>query len=145
MAPKKKYTKEQLNAALEAVARGTPVSTAAKNHSVPRITLLVKSRRKLPVDCRMGPSTILSTDEELLLEKWILSLVNAHHPVTKEQLFDSVELIIKESKRSTPLIRSISHISKLFSNVLVDIQATENEWFSLRNFEIDFKTNYHNK
>lgn len=102
MAPKKNYTREQMNAALEAVARGTPVAQAARIHSIPRVTLMYKSQGKLPVDCRMGPNTILTTNEEDLLEKWILSMAKAHHPVNKEQLLESVQLIIRESKRPNP-------------------------------------------
>lgn len=48
MAPKKNYTKEQMGLALEAVAKGMPTATAAKTYSVPRVTLLYKSRGKLP-------------------------------------------------------------------------------------------------
>lgn len=106
MAPKKNYSKEQMNAALEAVGRGIPVATAAKMHSVPRVTLMYKSSGRLPVECRMGPSTVLTPKEEDLLEKWILSLAKVHHPVTKEQLLDSVYLIIQESKRPNPFANS---------------------------------------
>lgn len=95
-----------MNAALEAVGRGIPVATAAKMHSVPRVTLMYKSSGRLPVECRMGPSTVLTTKEEDLLEKWILSLAKVHHPVTKEQLLDSVYLIIQESKRPNPFANS---------------------------------------
>ncbi|KAG5862959.1 hypothetical protein JTB14_030545 [Gonioctena quinquepunctata] len=78
-----------MNAALEAVARGLPVATAAKIPSVPRVTLMYKSSGRLPTECRMGPSTVLTTNEEDLLEKWILSLAKVYHPVNKEQLLDS--------------------------------------------------------
>ncbi|KAG5887085.1 hypothetical protein JTB14_018254 [Gonioctena quinquepunctata] len=87
--PRKKYSQDQMNAALEAVARGIPVATAAKIPSVPRVTLMYKSSGRLPTECRMGPSTVLTTNEEDLLEKWILSLTRVHHPVNKEQLLDS--------------------------------------------------------
>ncbi|KAG5883196.1 hypothetical protein JTB14_013903 [Gonioctena quinquepunctata] len=95
-----------MNAALEAVARGIPVATAAKIHSVPRVTLMYKSSGRLPTECRMGPRTVLNTNEEDLLEKWILSLAKVHHPVNKEQLLDSVSLIVQESKRPNPFANS---------------------------------------
>lgn len=106
MAPKKNYTKDQLNAALDAIARGMPVATAAKTYSVPRVTLLYKSTGKLPVECRMGPSTILTSYEETLLEQWILSLAQIHHPVNKDQLLDSVQLIVQTNKRANPFTNS---------------------------------------
>ncbi|KAG5891603.1 hypothetical protein JTB14_032546 [Gonioctena quinquepunctata] len=95
-----------MNAALEAVARGIPVATSAKIHSIPRVTLMYKSSGRLPTECRMGPSTVLTTNEEDLLEKWILSLAKVHHPVNKEQLLDSVSLIVQESKRPNPFANS---------------------------------------
>ena len=96
----KNYTKDQLNAALDAIARGMPVATAAKTYSVPRVTLLYKSTGKLPVECRMGPSTVLTSYEETLLEQWILSLAQIHHPVNKDQLLDSVQPIVETNKRA---------------------------------------------
>ena len=97
-----------MNAALEALARGTLVAIAAKMHSVPKVTLLYKSSGKLPVYCRLVPSTILTTNEEALLETWILSLAKVHHPVNKEQLLDSVHLIIQENKRPNSFANSRS-------------------------------------
>ncbi|KAG5895818.1 hypothetical protein JTB14_028522 [Gonioctena quinquepunctata] len=90
-----------MNAALEAVARGIPVVTAAKIPSVPRVILMYKSSGRLPTECRMGSSTVLTTNEEDLLEKWILPLAKVHHPVNKEQLLDSTLLQIgpHEQKR----------------------------------------------
>ncbi|KAG5893295.1 hypothetical protein JTB14_023505 [Gonioctena quinquepunctata] len=83
-----------MNAALEAAAR----ATAAKIHSVPRVTLMYKSSGRLPTECRMGPSTVLTTNEEDLSEKWIISLAKVHHPVNKEQLLDSKKFVLKRSK-----------------------------------------------
>ncbi|KAG5882292.1 hypothetical protein JTB14_019212 [Gonioctena quinquepunctata] len=78
--PRKKYSQDQMNAALEAVARGIPVATVAKIHSIPRVTLMYKSSGRLPTECRMGPSTVLTTNEEDLREKWSLSLDKVNHP-----------------------------------------------------------------
>lgn len=106
MAPKKVYTKDQLHAALDAIAKGMSVNKASKTFSIPRTTLMYKHTGKLPVDCRMGPSTILTTNEESLLEQWIMSLAKVHHPVNKEQLLDSVQHIIEENKRPNPFVNS---------------------------------------
>lgn len=99
MAPKKNYTPEQMTAALEAVRRGVAVASAAKQFNVPRVTLLYKSTGKSPLECSMGPPTILSTAEENILIQWIFELAKLHYPISKLQLIDSVEQIIKETKR----------------------------------------------
>lgn len=106
MAPKKNYSKEQMAEALAAVARGMPVATAAKTYSVPKVTLYYKSSGKLPVECRMGPTTVLTDDVENLLEQWILPLAKAHHRVNKDQLLDSVQLLLQEQKRPKPFTNS---------------------------------------
>ncbi|CAH2097239.1 unnamed protein product [Euphydryas editha] len=50
----------------------------------------------------MGPDTILSKNEELLLVKWVIAMGERKLPVTKDQLLDSVQRIITAGQRSTP-------------------------------------------
>lgn len=102
MAPKKTYSKQQLSDALEAVERGISITVASKTFGIPRTTLLYKSTGKFPVNATMGPATILTAAEEAILVEWILSLANMHYPITKDQLIDSVEHIIRETKRPNP-------------------------------------------
>lgn len=98
----------------EAVARGIPVATAARSYSVPSITLYYKSSGKLPVECCMRPTTVLTPEEEYLL---LLSLAEAHRPVHKDQLLDSVQLLLQEKKRPKPFRNSRSG-RKWFSSFL---------------------------
>ncbi|KAG5880381.1 hypothetical protein JTB14_027288 [Gonioctena quinquepunctata] len=86
-------------AALGALERGIHVSAAAKEFNVPRITLLYKWKEKSPRECSMGPSTTLTAMEENILVQWIIAISKLHYPITKDQLLDSVEYIIKESNR----------------------------------------------
>lgn len=44
----------------------------------------------------MGPSTYLTIAEEDALETWILHMSQSGFPVTKDQLLDSVEMIVKK-------------------------------------------------
>lgn len=58
----------------------------------------------------------------------------------KDSVFEKIKCMDPESVKS----RKISHISKLFPNLLaVDILTIDNEWLTPRNFKIHFKTNYH--
>ncbi|KAI5638887.1 DDE superfamily endonuclease domain-containing protein [Phthorimaea operculella] len=102
MAPKKNYTPLQMAKAIEAVKGGEKISTAANKYGVPRITLYDKISGKTPVECSMGPSTYLSTEEEAILEKWILDMAEKHIPITRDELLDSVQRIIADQKRKTP-------------------------------------------
>lgn len=71
MAPKKNYTPQQMGWAIEAVRKGAKISEAAKKFNVPRITLRNKITGISPIECPMGPSTILWKEEENILEDWI--------------------------------------------------------------------------
>ncbi|XP_064292244.1 uncharacterized protein LOC128672662 [Plodia interpunctella] len=102
MAPKKNYTPFQMAQAIEAVKRGEKIATAAKKFGVPRITLHDKITSKTPVTCSMGPGTYLSTEEEAILEKWILDMTDKHIPITKDELLDSVQRIIVDQQKNTP-------------------------------------------
>lgn len=61
----------------------------------------------------------------------------------KDPVFQKMEFTDPEILKSRN-IRSSSDISKLFANLLhVDIETIDNEWLTLRNFGIDFKTAYY--
>lgn len=102
MPPKLKYSEEQMSLAINAVKQGMPVSTAAKTFKVPRTTLLDKKSGRTPIYRKMGPPSILSLLEEEILVNWIFLMTQKHQPVTKEQVLDSVQLIIKQEKRKSP-------------------------------------------
>lgn len=86
MAAKRDYSKEQMSRAIDAVQRGEKVSVAAIKYGVPRITLRNKVMEISPLDCNLGPSTVLSPDEEKkTLVKWVSFMAENHFPVTKDQ------------------------------------------------------------
>ncbi|RVE41584.1 hypothetical protein evm_013769 [Chilo suppressalis] len=99
MAPRKKYSHEQLEKAVEAVKNGEKIAVAAKRFGVPRITLHDKIWGKTTMGCTMGPSTVLTKGEEDILEKCILALYERHIPLTKDSLLDSVQKIIIDQNR----------------------------------------------
>ncbi|CAG5057384.1 unnamed protein product [Parnassius apollo] len=96
MAPRKNYTQEQMAKAIEEVRQGQKISAAAVKYGVPRITLYNKITGISPVECNMGPDTILTKEIEMILVKWILYMADNHFPITKDQLLDSVQKIIIE-------------------------------------------------
>ncbi|KAH9627760.1 hypothetical protein HF086_001774 [Spodoptera exigua] len=96
MGPRKDYTTAQMAKAIEEVRKGEKISVAATRYGVPRITLRNKITGKSPVDCNLGPATVLSHEEESILVRWVCFMAEKHFPVTKEQLLDSVQKIISE-------------------------------------------------
>lgn len=91
-----KYSEEDMRGALLAVENGMSINSAAKCFKVPRMTLSDKVKEKTPIVRKMGPPSILSNQEELLLERWILHLASLRFPIRKEQLLDSVQLLSKQ-------------------------------------------------
>ncbi|XP_074040900.1 uncharacterized protein [Leptinotarsa decemlineata] len=97
-----KYSEQQMTAAMNEVQRGMPISTAAKKHKVPRVTLLYKVRGKTPVQRKMGRDCYLLKGEEKLLVSWILKMARAGFPIQKQQLIESVQRLMIELKRDNP-------------------------------------------
>ncbi|XP_045480979.1 uncharacterized protein LOC123685370 [Harmonia axyridis] len=71
-----RYSENDMHEALLAVENGMSIYSAAKAFKVPRMTLSDKLRGKTPIIRKMGPPSILSSEEEMLLEKWILHLAS---------------------------------------------------------------------
>ncbi|XP_063907880.1 uncharacterized protein LOC135126021 [Zophobas morio] len=97
-----KYSEDSMRQALHDVKSGMPVARAAKKYNVPRITLYYKKMGKYPEDRRIGAPTVLTVAEEQALVKWCFFLSDRGFPVTKNQLLDSVQLLIKTMKRPNP-------------------------------------------
>ncbi|KAF9411724.1 hypothetical protein HW555_009553 [Spodoptera exigua] len=102
MPPRKDYMPEQMDKAIKAVRNGEKVAVAAKSFGVPRVTLYNKVSGKTPINCTMGPITVLSKDQEDILVRWLLALAEKHFPIPKDCLQDSVQKIISDQKISNP-------------------------------------------
>lgn len=104
MAPSKKlqYSEQDLQNALLAVENGMSFYKASQIYNIPKTTLLYKKSGKTPMARRMGPETILSEEEENLIVKWIFYVGDRGFPVSKDYLLDSVQVLVKKSKRPNP-------------------------------------------
>ena len=69
------------------VIEGTfTISKAARVYQVPRKTLSDRVNGNVAVDCRMGPSTALSKEEEESLVKYIEYMASRGFPLTVDQI-----------------------------------------------------------
>lgn len=78
------------------------LDTAAKRFRVPRVTLYNKVSGKSPLECAMGPQTVLTKLEEDILVKWLIVMSKKHFPVNTELLMESVQKIIVGQGRPNP-------------------------------------------
>lgn len=86
---------------------GCSIRIASSKHGIPKSTIFNKSSGKVPLMRNSGPNTILTTDEEAIIEKWVLSLAVRGFPVTKNQLLRSVQMYLKTTKRKTPFTENL--------------------------------------
>lgn len=103
----RKYKKEDLENALDAIInKKQSIRRASKEFKVLFSTLLIKKNGKVSVKARSGPATVLSSDEESMLLQWIIHLSATGFCVTKDQLLDSVQKLVKDLKKKTPFTNS---------------------------------------
>lgn len=95
------YTDKDVYSALEDIQNGSTIAASARKYGIPRSTLSEKRSGRHPIEHRMGPDTVLSQDEENLLEKWIFHIADSGFPASKDQLLDSVQMLLNETKRQT--------------------------------------------
>lgn len=101
--PIHQYPEAALTASLSAVQDGMSIREASRRYNVPRATIQDRISGRIKVGPRkMGPPTVLSTDEELKLANWLKELAKAGFPQKKTDLINTVQRIIHEEKRSTP-------------------------------------------
>ncbi|XP_030747745.1 jerky protein homolog-like [Sitophilus oryzae] len=99
---RKLYTRQMLDNALLAVGNGMSYGNASKAFNIPKTTLIYKNSGKIPMTGKPGPPTLLSSDEEDMLVKWLIFVSNRGFPATRNQLADSIELLFKYMKKENP-------------------------------------------
>lgn len=95
------YSNELMQNAVTAVKSGMSCSEASRKYKVPRITLLYKVQGKFK-DKKCGRESYLNHEEEKLLVDWIVTMGKAGFPVTKIELLDSVQRLVKDLKVKYP-------------------------------------------
>ncbi|KAI4454097.1 homeobox-like domain superfamily [Holotrichia oblita] len=100
-----RYSEADMQQALAAVRSGMAVSTSSRTYKVPRTTLLYKHTGKYPIKRKMGPDTVFSEKEKAFV-RWIHHIAKAGFPATKNQLLDSVQLLLKKTKKTNPFVNS---------------------------------------
>ena len=99
---RKNWTSEQARLALDDIADGVPVKTAAKKWSIPRTTLRDLKKGLYTPSSRPGPSPVLTDDEELLICEWITEMARRGIPLVLNNLLDSIQHIITTDARPNP-------------------------------------------
>lgn len=110
--PRKRNTFSEANLALAINAvlnEGLSKKAAARQFAVSRSTL--QHRIKNP-ECKKtcGPAAVLSEEEEIMLENWILECSLKGFPRRKEDLQLSVKLFLDKNERPNPFKNNLPGI-----------------------------------
>jgi len=83
------FSQSNMDAAIDAFISGLSKKAAAQKYGIPRSTL--QHRLKNPnMKFTCGPATVLTQDEEDLLQTWIIDSCKKGFPRRKEDLLNSV-------------------------------------------------------
>lgn len=97
------YTQETLVDAVAAIVKKEKtLNQVHKETGIPKSTLSTKANNKVPIGRKMGPLTVLTEYEERKVVNWILSKAKVGFPVHPENVKDSIQTVLKESRRKNP-------------------------------------------
>lgn len=98
-----KYSEEDLKSAIiEVREKNGRIRETARKYNIPHSTLINKLKGKTPELRKMGPPTILTPSEELLLCNWINANAKKGFPLDKRMLLETVQEIISADGRPNP-------------------------------------------
>lgn len=97
------YSVNDVEKALSAINTGMSINAVSKKFNIPRLTLDAK-KKKIYAEKKPGPPTVLSNEEEKTLVDWIFHLSRRGFSVTKNQLLDSVQMLIRSLQRENVFV-----------------------------------------
>lgn len=96
-----KHSVETIQEALNYIGKGYTIRQAADKYGIAKSTLHAKLTNRYPIQCKKGPSTVLTPDEENDIVEWIIYSASRGFPITKRTLEDNVQKYLNSQKRKT--------------------------------------------
>nr|CAH7717322.1 unnamed protein product [Callosobruchus chinensis] len=98
-----KYSENDLLRAVHSIKSGEiSLNYASKLYGIPKSTLSNKMNKKVPMERKMGPTTVLSKEEEKELVIWILNKAKLGFLLSGEDVKDSIQNVLKQCLRPNP-------------------------------------------
>ena len=99
----KQWSPESMEAAVGSVKDGkTSLREASRLYNVPVETLRRRVTGTVEMDCKPGPATILTTDEEDLLAKYLVDMADMGFGLSREDAMAMAFTIAEKTKRTHP-------------------------------------------
>jgi len=99
---RKQWSTESMLAAVEKVGDGMGLREAARLFNVPVETLRRRVNGTVSVDCRPGPHTVLTSEEESKLVQYVVNMSDMGFGLTKEDVMRTAFAIVAQSGRPHP-------------------------------------------
>ncbi|XP_015113538.1 uncharacterized protein LOC107038782 [Diachasma alloeum] len=96
---RKRYPRQKLLEALEAVKCGRSLREVSIEYGVPKTTLMSKYKGTHPIDGKSGPPPVLDENEERELVDWVNETSDLGFALKKNQMCGSVQTTLRELKR----------------------------------------------
>ena len=101
--PPKSWTQQDLANAVEAIGKKElSIRKAGQAYGVPKSTLFDYLKDNTDVEKRLGPETVLTSDEESVLVDWAIEMSRIGYGRTRQQICEMVKQILDKDKRRNP-------------------------------------------
>ena len=106
-ARRKLWNEKSMKEAVAFVHNGNPLRKAARLYNVPVETLRRRVSGTVSIECKPGPSTVLTKDEEECLAKYVIEMADRGFGLASEDLMRTAFTIVERSGRAHPFHNSM--------------------------------------
>ena len=99
---RKLWSKESMEAAVKSVSEGKGLREAGNLYNVPVETLRRRVTGKVDLDCRPGPPTVLTKEEESQIAQYLIQMSEMGYGLTKEAVMHMVYTYVTKCQRQNP-------------------------------------------
>ena len=99
---RKLWSDESMRAAVQSVNQGKGLREAARLYNVPVETLRRRVTGMVDLDCRPGPATILTKEEEETIVHYLIQMADMGYGLTREAVMHMVCIIVEKCERPHP-------------------------------------------
>ena len=94
---RKLWSFEAMSEAVECVASGKGLREASRLYNVPVETLRRRVNGTVQLECRPGPSTVLSAEEEGRVVEYLINMADIGYGLTREMVLRLVSLLVNQT------------------------------------------------
>ena len=94
-----------MEAAIKDVENGMGIREASRLYNIPFETVRRRANHVVSMDCRPGPPTVLTSDEECQLATYLIKMVDMGFGLSREDVMITAFRIAERSGRQHPFVK----------------------------------------